>query len=226
MAAGGVVALEFIINFCRCAELFFEAVRAHERRRAVHLVEIADLLRNGDIRGVVVQLLLDQLVAEYRAQIVEAHGLAGAGVYQGRGLCFHVRADIVPILGHLRLRQIDLVRNIFGFHGASPFACWSLREKGNKKDLRPQRKPVVGLISWDKSLKNFCGATQIDNFLSAHDAPLRVLPNNGGIPSGSTCFRVRSALRSPFGKRPFAALAPPGSSLGKVLLAYSSASTV
>ena len=74
--------------------------------------------------------------------------------------------------------------------------------------------------------ENFCGATQIDNCLSAHDAPLRVLPNNGGIPSGSTCFRVRSALRSPFGKRLSAALAPSGSSLGEILLAYSSASTV
>ena len=28
-----------------------------------------------------------------------------------------------------------------------------IREKGNKKDLRPQRKPLIGLISWDKSLK-------------------------------------------------------------------------
>ena len=26
-------------------------------------------------------------------------------------------------------------------------------KKGNKKDLHPQRKPAVGLISWDKSLK-------------------------------------------------------------------------
>ena len=101
-----------------------------------------------------------------------------------------------------------------------------LREKGNKKDLHPQRKPVIGLISWDKSLKNFCGATQIDNCLSAHDAPARILPCNGGTPSAPTCLRVQPALRSPFGKRLSAALAPPGSSLGEILSAYSSASTV
>ena len=74
-------ALEFIIDLCRGAELFLEAIRAHQRRRAVHLVEIADLLRDGDIRRVVVQLLLDQLVTENGAQIVKAHGLAGARVH-------------------------------------------------------------------------------------------------------------------------------------------------
>ena len=35
----------------------------------------------------------------------------------------------------------------------SPFAFWLSPGKGNKKDLHPQRKPVAGLISWDKSLK-------------------------------------------------------------------------
>ena len=122
MAAGGIVALEFVIDLRRGSELFLEAVRAHQRRRAVHLVEITDLLRDGDIRRVVVQLLLDQLVTENGAQIVKAHGLAGAGVHERRGLILHVRADIVPILGHLRLRQIDLVRNVFGFH-----SCFSFR---------------------------------------------------------------------------------------------------
>ena len=153
MAAGGVVALEFIIDLCRCAELFFEAVRAHERRRTVHLVEIADLLRDGDIRGVVVQLLLDQLVAEHRAQIVKAHGLAGAGVHKGRGLIFHVRADIVPILGHLRLRQIDLVRNVFGFHGCFSFRMLVSPGEGQQKRPSSTEKTGFGLISWDKSLK-------------------------------------------------------------------------
>ena len=74
--------------------------------------------------------------------------------------------------------------------------------------------------------ENFCGATQIDNCLSAHDAPARILPCNGGTPSAPTCPCVQPALRSPFGKRLSAALAPSGSSLGEILLAYSSASTV
>ena len=121
VAAGGIVALEFVIDLRRGSELFLEAVRAYQRRRTVHLVEIADLLRDGDIRRVVVQLLLDQLVTENGAQIVKAHGLAGARVHERRGLILHVRADIVPILGHLRLRQIDLVRNVFGFHSCFSF---------------------------------------------------------------------------------------------------------
>ena len=122
VAAGGIVAFKLVIDLRRRAELFLQAVGPDQRRRTVHLVEIADLLRDGDIRRVVVQLLLDQLVTENGAQIVKAHGLAGAGVHERRGLVFHVRADIVPILGHLRLRQIDLVRNVFGFH-----SCFSFR---------------------------------------------------------------------------------------------------
>ena len=74
------------------------------------------------IYGVVFAILLDQLVTENGAQIVKAHGLAGAGVHERRGFIFHVCANIIPILGHLRLRQIDLVRNVFGFH-----SCFSFR---------------------------------------------------------------------------------------------------
>ena len=80
MAARGVVALELIVDFGRRAELFLEAIRANQRRRAVHLVETADLVRNFDIRRVIVQLLTDKLIAEDAAQIVKAHGFAGSGI--------------------------------------------------------------------------------------------------------------------------------------------------
>ena len=134
VTAGCIVALKFVIDFRRGAEFFFQTVCAHQRRRTVHLVKVTNFLRNGNIRRVIVQFLLDQFVAEDRAQIVKAHGLAGAGVHERRGFIFHVCANIIPILGHLRLRQIDLVRNVFGFHGCFSFRILvSLRKKVTKK---------------------------------------------------------------------------------------------
>ena len=113
MAAGGVVALKLVVDLCRGAELFLEAVGSDQRRGAVHLVKIADFRRDFDIRRVVVQLLTDQLVAENGAQIVKRHGLACTGVQQRRGLVFHVGTEIVPCRGHLIFGEIDFVRNLF-----------------------------------------------------------------------------------------------------------------
>ena len=56
--AGGVVALELVVDFRRGLQLLFQTVGAHERRRAVHLVKIADLVRDGDVGRGVVQFLL------------------------------------------------------------------------------------------------------------------------------------------------------------------------
>ena len=111
MTAGGVVALELIIDVRRRAELLFQAIGAHQRRRAEHFIKITDLVGNGDERRRVVQLLLGQLAAEHAAELFKRHGLAGSGVEQGSGLVFHVRADVVPCLRHLRFFQIDLVRD-------------------------------------------------------------------------------------------------------------------
>ena len=51
------------------------------------------------------------------------HGLEGAGIEQGGGLVLHVRAHVVPGLGHLVLFQVDLVGNVvlFGCHSAFSF---------------------------------------------------------------------------------------------------------
>ena len=108
----------------------------------------------------------------------------------------------------------------------SPFACWLSPGKGKQKRPSSTEKTGYRFDLLGQKSENFCGATQIDNSLSAHDAPARILPCNGGTPSAPTCPCVQPALRSPFGKRLSAALAPSGSSLGEILSAYSSASTV
>ncbi len=62
---------------------------------------------------------------------------------------------------------------------ASPFAYWSLREKGNKKTFIHRENRFRFDLLGQKS-ENFCGATQIDNCLSAHDTLTRIFPCNGG----------------------------------------------
>ena len=116
MAAGGVVALELVVDVRGRAELLLKTVGAHQRRGAVHLVKIADLLRDGDVSGRIVELLLDELFAEHDAELLGAHRPARAGVEQGGGLRLHVRADVVPALRDLILGQIDLIGDGGGFH--------------------------------------------------------------------------------------------------------------
>ena len=111
MAAGGVVALELIVDFGGGVQLLLQAVGPHQRRGAVHLVEVTNLTGNLDIGGVVVQLLAGQLPAEHSGEVVLRHGGAGGGVQQRGWLYLHVGADVVPRLGQLLFRQVDFVGN-------------------------------------------------------------------------------------------------------------------
>ena len=117
VAAGGVVALELVVDLGRGLELLLQAVGAHERRGPVHAVEAQNLLGDGVEPGVVVQLLLHQLLAEHAGELLCRHGLSGNRVQEGRGLGLHVRPDVVPVPGHLGLREINFVGD---FHGFSP----------------------------------------------------------------------------------------------------------
>ena len=119
--AGGVVALELVVDFRRGLQLLFQTVGAHERRRAVHLIKVTDLVRDGDLAVVVVKLLTDELVAEYGAQIVERHRRAGGGIAQRRGLDLHVRADVIPCARHFVFIQVDFVGDVFICHDVCSF---------------------------------------------------------------------------------------------------------
>ena len=121
VAAARVVALELVVDVRGGPELLFEAVRADERRGAVHLVEILNLLRDRDISVLVVQFLGDQLLAEDAAELFGCHGLMCAGIEKGSGLVLHVRPDVIPGGRDLVLGKIDLVRDLGG--GLSSFCC-------------------------------------------------------------------------------------------------------
>ena len=115
VASTGVVALELVIDVRRGLQLLLQAVRAHQRRRAVHLIEILDLFRDRDIGIFVVELLSDQFLTEHGAELLSRHGLKGSGVEKGSGLVLHISPDIVPCLGDLVFGEIDLVGNLLIF---------------------------------------------------------------------------------------------------------------
>ena len=73
-------ALKLVIDLRRSLQLFFQAVCADKRRRTIHLVEIADLLGDLDVRVFIVQFLGDQILAEYAAKFFRRHGLTRSGI--------------------------------------------------------------------------------------------------------------------------------------------------
>ena len=122
VGAGGVVALEFVVDVGRGLELLLQAVGPDQGGGAVHLVEVPDLLGDLEIGGLIVQLLLDQLGTEHAFQLLSGHGLEGAGVQEGGGLVLHVGPEVVPGVGHLVLRQVDLVGNFVLAHDVFSFS--------------------------------------------------------------------------------------------------------
>ena len=122
VGAGGVVALEFIVNMRGRAEFLFEAVGADEGRGAVHFVEIADRLGDGDEASVVVEFLGDEFVAEHVAEFLGGHGFARGGVEHGRLFFLHVCAHVVPVFGHFGFAEINFIGDIFvAVHASSPW---------------------------------------------------------------------------------------------------------
>ena len=145
VAAAGVVALKFVINFRRRVQLLFKAVRARQRRGTVHLVEVQNFLRNRNFARVVVQLLLHELLAEHVLQLLGGHGLQRLRVQQRRGLFLHIRAHIVPIFRHLIFGQIDFVRDFLLAHG---FLSFPNSTSGTEKSPVPEQ-----LSCWDRGMK-------------------------------------------------------------------------
>ncbi len=116
VAAARVVAFELVVDLCRRSQLLFETVGAHEWRRAIHLVEVADFFGNGNPRVGIVELLPGQFRAKDRGELFERKRLVRPWMKQRRGLVLHVGANIVPCARNLVFREIDLVGNFFFAH--------------------------------------------------------------------------------------------------------------
>ena len=137
-------------------------------------------------------------------QVVEGHGGSGGGVQQGSGLHFHVRPDVVPGLGHLVLGEIDLVGDLgFGLHRDDSFqSTGPFCGMRQKKTFIPTKRTCNRFL-WDKSLENFCGATQIGDTI-ARSAVCKHIPflGNGGkarrrLIGAPAPFGPPSAVHSP-----------------------------
>ena len=146
MGTAGVVALEFVVDLRRSLELLLQAVGPDQRGRTIHLVEILDLLGDGNVGVFVIQLLLHQLVTEHAAKLLRGHGLVGAGIEQRGRLVLHVRPDIVPCLRHLRLFEVDLVGDFLVCHGKGSFLIRAVARLvvGTKKRSCPRESAGTG----------------------------------------------------------------------------------
>ena len=162
MRAGGVVALELVVNFGRRAQRLFQEGRVDERRGAVHPVKVQNRLRDVDHRCGLVQLLLYQLLAEDRLHLLRRERFTRAGVNQRRGLVLHVRPQIVPLLRNLMLFEVNLVGNVFAHIGLLSARC-TCALCGREKVLEKQKNPIpASEVRWDRILNSIsCGATRL-----------------------------------------------------------------
>ena len=113
VAARGVVALEFVIDFGGCAEFFFEVVRANQRRGTVNFIHFLHFFGNVDIPRGVVHFLMCQFLTEYGVQIRFCGGFARGGIDHRVGQFFHIRPQVIPLFRHLVFGQIYSVRYFF-----------------------------------------------------------------------------------------------------------------
>jgi hypothetical protein len=113
MRARGVRAFVLVVDVRRRAELFFQAISPHKRRGAVHLVKTLDVFRNVDKAVGRVQLLVDKVFAENVDELCACDRLKRTRMEKRRVLRLHIRFYVVPLLGHLVFRQVNLVRYFF-----------------------------------------------------------------------------------------------------------------
>ena len=148
VGAGGVAALELVVDLCRSPELFLQTIGPNQRGGTVHPVKITDLPGDFNIGCPVVQLLDCQLPAEHLLQLRLGHGTQSGGVQQRRGLRLHIGPNIVPIPGHFLLGEVDLVGDVL-------HAVYSFQKIKNA--CPTESSP------WDRLLVNIktCGTTHI-----------------------------------------------------------------
>ncbi|KAF5084164.1 hypothetical protein DSECCO2_80310 [anaerobic digester metagenome] len=120
MTATGIISFKFIINLCRCLQLFLQAISTYQWGWAVHFIIILNLLRNINICIGVIQFLLYQLFTENRCQFFCRHRFQGTRIQKRCRFFLHIRPHIIPLLWHLLLIQINFVRNLIFFHAVSP----------------------------------------------------------------------------------------------------------
>ena len=111
--AGGVVALELVVDLRWGVEVALEVVGAAQGGGTVHLVHLLHALGDVEVRRLVVELLVHELIAEHRGDVVMLGDLA-VGQAHGLGRLGHVRAQVVPLRRNLLLAKVEPVGNLLG----------------------------------------------------------------------------------------------------------------
>ena len=101
-------ALVLVVDPGRRPQRLLQPVRPVQRRRAPQAVHVEHLARDVDV-PLAGDLLGDQLVGEQRGQIGRADRLQRARMQRRRGRAGQVGHEVVPLRGHLRLVEQDLV---------------------------------------------------------------------------------------------------------------------
>ncbi len=158
MGTAGVITFELIVDLRRSSELLLKEVSTYQRRRTIHLIELQDLFRDREISRIVIELLLDELIAEYRAQFLGLHRLMCTWVEKRCRLVLHVRTHVVPRGWDLLFVKVGFVRN-FLRHNLSPFVLLGQILLFCRKNKNPA---PASRFCWDRNDILSCGATRLD----------------------------------------------------------------
>ena len=185
VGAGGVVALEFVVDPGRGVQGLLQLIGPDQRRGTVHLIKVQDGFGNVHVAGGPVQLLVGQLLAEDGAELLLRHGLEGAWIQQRVGLRRHVGPQVVPLARNLVFGQVDSVGDLV--HTARSFLRGRAAKKPSPQDL----------ILWDKG-HDLCGTTRIDVCQRTRPLAFRC-PTNTGSPDNGRSPRLAT---EPYGRSP------------------------
>ena len=149
--ACGRDAFVFVINLGRRAERLLQTLRAHQRRRPPHAVDVADRL--GDVDGALLRYLLqDQRHRKQRLEIGRPDRLLGAGMQHRRQRFWQIGRQIVPSFGNVLFveNEFDLIA-----HAVLPrheywdaTVAWIERKRNPGAAFRPADR---SRISWSLS---------------------------------------------------------------------------
>ena len=112
VAAGGVVALELVVDAGGGVQGLLQLIGPDQRGRAVHQVDVPHRLGDVHEGGGGVHLLVGQGLTEDGVELLLLQGLQGAGIQEGVGLLLHVGAEVIPLTGHLVFGEVESVGDL------------------------------------------------------------------------------------------------------------------
>ena len=108
MGAGGVVTFKLVVNLRGGTQGPFQVVGSAQGAGTVHLVHLLHAFRDVEVRGVVIEFLTYQFIAEDGADVLKGCNRA-VGKAHGLGLGGHVCPYVVPLGRDLVLPQVEAV---------------------------------------------------------------------------------------------------------------------